>query len=69
MCCSTGHIQSLKVPSADSAQLPTYVKKSVEILLDHYGKDNSALTLNKEEVVRSAVVSLEVQMERITFCT
>ena len=45
-----------KVPSADSAQLPTYGKKSIEVLLDHYGKDKSALTLNEEERVKSAVI-------------
>ena len=31
-----------KVPSADSVQLPTYGKKSVEVLLNHYGKDKPA---------------------------
>ena len=37
-----------KVPCTDSTQLPTYGKTSIEVLVDHYGKDKPALTLNQE---------------------
>ena len=53
--------------------------KSIEVLLNHYGKDKFALTLNDEETVRqlsypsrcteTAVISPEEHRERITFCT
>ena len=38
-----------KVPSADSAELPTYGRESIEVLLNHYGEDKPALTLSGEE--------------------
>ena len=58
-----------KVPSADSAHLPAYGKKSIEVLLNHYGKEKPALTLNEEETVKSALITPEVQNEWITFRT
>ena len=42
------------VPSDDSSQFSTYGKKSIEVLLNHYGKDKFALTLNDEETVKTA---------------
>ena len=45
------------VPSTDSSQFPTYGKKSIEVLLNHYGKDNLALTLNDEETEDSCPIS------------
>ena len=44
-----------KVPSTDSTQLPSYGKKSIEVLLDHYGIEKPALTFNQEETVKAAV--------------
>ena len=55
------------VPSTDSSQFPTYGKKLIEVLLNHYGKDKFALTLNDEETVKTAVISPEVHTEWITF--
>ena len=55
------------VPSTDSSQFPTYEKKSIEVLLNHFGKDEFALTLNDEETVKTAVISPEVLTEWITF--
>ena len=40
----------------------------MEILLNHYGKDKFALTLN-EETVKTAVISPEVHTKWITFRT
>ena len=57
------------VPSTDSSQFPTYEKKSIEVLLNHYGKDKFALILNDEETVKTAVISPEVHREWITFRT
>ena len=36
---------------------------SIEVLLDHYGKDKPALTLNQEETVKAAVVTPEMHMD------
>ena len=45
--------------STDSSQFPTYGKKSIEVLLNHYGKDKFALILNDEEtVVKTAACPL-----------
>ena len=57
------------VPSTDSYQFPTYGKKSIEVLLNHYGKDKFALTLNDEETVKTVVISPEVHTECIAFRT
>ena len=54
------------IPSTNSSQFPTYGKKSIEVLLYHYGKDKFALTLNDEETVKTAVISSEVHTEWIT---
>ena len=43
-------------------------KKSTEVLLNHYGKDKPAFTLNEEETVKSAVICPELQTECIIFC-
>ena len=51
------------VPSTDSSQFLTYGKKSIEVLFNHYGKDKFALTLNDEETVKTAVISLEVHRD------
>ena len=59
----------LNIPSIDSSQFPTYGKKSIEVLLNHYGKDDFALTLNDEETVKTAVISPQVHTEWITFRT
>ena len=56
-----------KVPSPDSSHLPTYGKKSIDILLDHYGKEKPALTLNNEETMKSALIHSEVHTEWIAF--
>ena len=50
----------------DSSQFTTY-GKSIEVLLNLYGKDEFALTLNDEETVKTAVISPEVHTEWITF--
>ena len=55
------------IPNTDSSQFPTYGKKSIEVLLNHYRKDKCALTLNDEETVKTAVISPEVHTEWITF--
>ena len=51
------------IPSTDSSQFPTYGKKSIEILLNHYEKDKFALTLSDEETVKTAVISPEAYTE------
>ena len=55
------------VPSTDSSQFPTYGKKSIEFLLNHYGKDKFAFTLNDEETVKTTVISPELHIEWLTF--
>ena len=55
------------IPSTYSSQFSTYGKKSIEVLLNHYGKDKFALTLNDKETVMTAVISPEVHTEWITF--
>ena len=57
------------ISSTDSSQFPTYGKKSIKVLLNHYGKDKFALTLNDKETVKTAVISPEVHTEWITFRT
>ena len=57
------------VPSTKSSQFPTNGKKSIEVLLNYYRKDQFALTLNDEETVKIAVISPEVHTEWITFHT
>ena len=57
------------VPSSDSSQFPTYGKKSIEVLLNHYGNDVFALTLNDDKTVKTAVIFPEVLTEWITFPT
>ena len=57
------------IPSTDSFQFPTYGKKSIEVLLNHYGKDEFALTLNDKETLKTAVISPEMHTEWITFRT
>ena len=57
------------IPSTDSSQFPTYGKKSIKVLLNHYGKDKFALTLNDEETVKTAVISPKMLTEWITFHT
>ena len=42
-------------------------KKSIEVLLNHYGRDKFALTLNDEETVKTAIISPEVHTKWITF--
>ena len=51
------------IPSTDSFQFPTYGKKSIEVSLNHYGKDKFALNLNDKETVMTAVISSEVHTE------
>lgn len=58
-----------KVPSTESNQLPTYGKKSIDVLLGHYGKDKPALTLNEEETMKLAIITPEVHSEWMTFRT
>ena len=48
---------------------PIYGKKSIEALLNHYGKDKFALTLNDKETVKTAAIFPEVHTEWITFRT
>ena len=43
---------SRNIPSTDYSQFPSYGNKSIEVLLNHYGRDKFALTLNDEETVR-----------------
>ena len=45
------------IPSTDSSQFLSYGKKSIKVLLNHYGKDEFALSLNGEETVKTAVIS------------
>ena len=55
------------IPSTNSSQFPTYGKKSIEVLLNHYRKDKFALTLNDEETLKTTVISPEVHTEWIPF--
>ena len=45
------------ISSTDSSQFSTYGKKSIKVLLNNYGKDKFALTLNNEETVKRGVIS------------
>ena len=50
--------------------LPIYQfmeKISIDILLDHYGKEKPALTLNNEETMKPALIHSEVRTEWIAF--
>ena len=57
------------VPSTDSSQFLSYGKKLIEVLLNQYGNDKFALTLNVEQTVKAAVISPEVHTEWIAFRT
>ena len=46
--------------------LPTYAKKSIELLLNYLGKGKPALTLNGVETVKSAAICPEMQTEQTT---
>ena len=56
-------------PSTDSSLFPTYGKKSIEVLLNHFGKDKFALTLNDEERVKTVFMSPKVHTDWQTFQT
>ena len=56
-----------KVPGG--SDLPAYGKESIEVLLDHFGKDKPACTLNEEETVKSAMITPDIRTEWITFRT
>ena len=58
-----------RVPSTESDKLPTYGNRSIEVLLDHFGKDMPAVTLNGDETMKSAVVSSNIRTEWTTFRT
>ena len=60
---------SRNITSNNSSQFTTYGKKSIEVLLNHYGRDKFALSLNDEETVKTAVISPEVHTEWIIFHT
>ena len=51
------------------SDLPAYGKESIEVLLDHFGKDKPACTLNEEETVKSAMITPDIRTEWITFRT
>ena len=55
-----------KVPSSESDKLSTYGNKSIQVLLDHFGKDMPAITLNGDETLKSGLVS---STEWATFCS
>ncbi|XP_065892412.1 zinc finger MYM-type protein 1-like [Dysidea avara] len=56
-----------KVPSSNSSEFSTYGKKSIEILLHHYGTEKPALTINDENTMKSPLINEEVHTEWITF--
>ena len=56
------------VPSTDPSQIPKHGKKSIDVLLNYYGKDKFALTLN-DETVKTAVIFPKVLIEWITYHT
>ena len=60
-------IDPRKAPDTDSSEFPTYGKKSIEILLNHYGTENHALTTDNETIVMSPLINEEVHTEWITF--
>jgi len=57
-----------KAPGTDSSEFPTYGKKSIEILLNHYGTEKHAMTTDNETIVMSPLINEEVHTEWITFC-
>ena len=56
------------IPRTNCSRFPTYGKKSIEVLLNHYGEDKFALSLD-EETVKTAVISPKLHTEWISFHT
>ena len=56
-----------QVPKPDSISLPTYGDEYIEKLIDHYGEDKNAETMDGEDTVKSAMISTEICTEWKTF--
>lgn len=52
-----------KVPGPDSLDLPSYGKGPVDALINHYGADRLAETVQHEEYVKQALTSSELRTE------
>lgn len=57
-----------KTPSVDSFHYEHYGEDSLGVLLDQYGVNKTALTLDGEEYEKKALITTEVCAEWMTFC-
>ena len=55
-----------KVPSFESDKLHRDGNKSIEVV-DHFGKDMPAITLNGDETMKSGLISSDIHTEWATF--
>ena len=52
-----------KVPAADSSGLLSYGEDSMDLLIEHYGADHPAETVQGDEYTKEAVISPELRTE------
>ena len=57
----------MKVPATDSSNLPTYGEDSVELMLEHYGVEQTAVTIDGDEYIKEALISNDIRTEWKTF--
>jgi len=57
-----------KTPSVDSSHYKHYGEDSLGLLLDQYGVNKTALTVDGEEYEKKALITAEVHAEWTTFC-
>ena len=57
-----------KVPAGDSSGLLSYGEDSVDLLIQHYGLEQPAETVQADEYTKEALVSPKLQTEWKTFC-
>ena len=57
-----------KLPNVESSEFTSYGDESLKILMEHYGKDKDAETLQGEATVREAILTSDISTEWKTFC-
>ena len=57
------------MPAADSLGLLSYGEDSVDILIEHYGAEQPAETVQGDEYTKEALISRELRTEWKTFCS
>ena len=58
-----------KVPAADSSGLLSYGEDSVDLLIEHYGTEQPAETVQGDGYTKEALISPELRTEWKTFCS